>query len=139
MDIITMERDVVAVYMTAASFPDGILDAHQRLHRIVPFSTERRYYGISRPEKGGDIVYRSAAEILSPNEPEQFNLPTIVLKKGRYRRIIIENYIHDLPSIGKAFDAMLAHPDIDPKGYCLEWYITGKDVHCMVRLQDEAA
>ena len=139
MDIITMERDVVAVYMTATSFPDGILDAHQRLHKIVPFSTERRYYGISRPENGGDIVYRSAAEILSPNEPEQLNLPTIVLKKGPYCRIILENYIQDLSSIGKAFDLLLERPDIDPKGYCVEWYATGKDVHCMVRLQDGTA
>ncbi len=42
----------------------------------------------------------------------------------------------DLPAIGNTFQQMIARPDIDPEGYCVEWYLSDKDVQCMVRLQD---
>jgi hypothetical protein len=31
---------------------------------------------------------------------------------------------------------LLTQPNIDPNGYCLEWYLNGKDVRCMVRLKN---
>lgn len=81
METIVWDKDVTVVYVTARSFPDGVLEAHQKLHSLVPFSTGRKYFGLSRPENNGGIVYRAAAEELQSGEAEQWGLETIVLKK----------------------------------------------------------
>ncbi len=136
MEITTIDKDITVFYVTASSYPEGIMDARENLHSRVPFSTDRKYFGISRPEEGGDIVYRAAAEELTPGEGKQFGCDTVVLKKGRYVYIRLNNYMDDLTGVGRAFDELLTHPDIDPQGYCVEWYLSQKDVQCMVRLED---
>lgn len=138
MEIITFENDIRAMYVTAASFPEGIGEAHRRLHAKVPFSVERKYLGISRPEGSGGIVYRAAAEELRPGEAAQSGLETLVLKKGKYACITVYDYPKDMQEIGRALHTVLARTDIDPQGYCVEWYFTGKDVRCMVRLRNES-
>lgn len=136
METINIHADIKVLYITAASFPDGIMAAQQELHARVPFSTERKYYGISRPEGEQGIVYRAAAEELYPGEAENAGMNTLVLKKGRYISLTIHDYMKDLPGIGKAFGELLAQPGLDPQGYCVEWYLSQKEVQCMVRLED---
>ena len=135
METITIDKDITVCYVTATSFPEGVLAAHQQLHAKIPFSTGRRYFGISRPESAdGTIVYRAAAEELQPGEGDQYGLDTLVLKSGRYISITIHNYMQDLQSIGNAFNKLLKEA-IDPQGYCVELYLSDKDVRCMVRLK----
>lgn len=74
MDTLTLATDMKLMYVTASSFPDGILDAHARLHQLVPFSADRNYFGLSRPENNGPIVYRAAAEKKIPGEAEKYRL-----------------------------------------------------------------
>jgi len=133
MEIITIDKDMYVIYMEAASFPDGVLDAHQKLHALIPFSTERKYFGISRPENGM-IVYKAAAEEKHTGEAKELNCETIILRKGRYVSLTITNYMKDLQSIGQAFNELLTTPDLDPEGYCVEWYFSDTDVKCMIRL-----
>ena len=134
METITLDNDIKVFYETAKSFPDGIMDAHKKLHELVPFSTERKYFGVSRPENGV-IVYRAAAEEISPGEAEKLNCDTLVLKKGKYICHTISDFMKDIPGIGNAFRELLSSPDLDPEGYCVEWYFNDKDVKCMVRLR----
>jgi hypothetical protein len=42
----------------------------------------------------------------------------------------------DIQSIERAFKRLLSYPGIDPQAYCVEWYLDGKDVRCMVRLKE---
>ncbi|RZA01440.1 MAG: transcriptional regulator [Sphingobacteriaceae bacterium] len=133
METIIFENDIKVLYMQATSFPDGILAAHQKLHGIIPFSAERKYYGISRPEDGA-INYKAGAEELNPAEAQKFGLDSITLPKGKYACISITNYMKNIQAIGQAFDELTALPNIDPQGYCVEWYISDKDVKCLVRL-----
>jgi hypothetical protein len=37
METIKLENDITVMYVTAASFPDGVLAAHQKLHSLIPF------------------------------------------------------------------------------------------------------
>ncbi len=127
------EKDITLLYVQSTSFPDGIMAAHQKLHSIIPYSSERKYYGISRPEDG-TISYKAGAEELTTGEAEKFGLDSLTLPKGKYACISITNYMKDLQAIGKAFDELTALPNIDPQGYCVEWYISDKDVKCLVRL-----
>ena len=135
METIIQDKDIKVFYVKATSFPEGVIPAHEKLHALVPFSKERKYFGISRPENDMDIVYRAATEETFHGEAEQYKCDTLILKKGRYVSTIVKNYTADTTSIGKAFDKLLQRPDLDPQGYCVEWYLSEKDVQCMIRLK----
>lgn len=134
MDNYFLENDITTFYITATSFPEGVLAAHQKLHALIPYSDKRKYFGISNPDKTGTITYRAAAEELTIDEAAKLNLEIFVLKKGNYTCIVIENYQKEISDIGKAFDILLANPNVDPDGACVEWYLNDTDVQCMVRL-----
>lgn len=136
METTQLNEDIKVMYVTASSFPDGVLAAHQKLHAAIPFSTERKYFGLSRPE-GGAIIYKAAAEELKEGEGENLGFETMIIKKGNYITQTIYDFMKDIPAIGNTFQEMIKHPGIDPEGYCVEWYINQKDVQCMVRLADQ--
>ena len=136
METITLDNDIKVFYITAKSFPGGIMDAHRELHELVPFSTNRKYFGISRPEKNGAIVYKAATEEINPGEAEKLNCDTLIVKKGKYICLTINDYMKDLQSIERAFKTLLSYPDLDPEGYCVEWYLNNKDAKCMIRLKE---
>ncbi|HMI04750.1 MAG TPA: hypothetical protein VK541_19845 [Pedobacter sp.] len=135
MEIISIDNDIKVMYVTATTFPEGVMAAHERLHALIPYAENRRYFGLSRPEGNGGIVYRAGAEELSDREAEQFNLENITLKKGSYVSLLVENFMKDISSIEKAFNQLLTHPELDPQGYCVELYLSQKDVQCMIRLE----
>lgn len=129
------DNDIKLIYVTAKSFPDGILEAHQKLHSVVAFSPERKYFGLSRPENG-TIVYHATTEQIDKNEAEDLNCDALILKKGKYISTTIHDYMKDIQSIGRTFEQLLTQPGLDPEGYCVEWYISDKDVKCMIRLEE---
>lgn len=135
METTQIDKDITVFYVTAGQFPSGIMDAHQKLHTLVPFSTGRKYFGISRPENG-NLVYRAATEELNPGEGKSLGCKTLTLKKGNYISQTITNYQEELESISNTFKTLLDQPGIDPKGYCVEWYFNPTDVKCMVRLEN---
>lgn len=135
IEIVNINNDVKVFCITAKSFPDGILDAHEKLHEIIPLAAGRRYFGVSRPE-AGVIVYKAAAEELDQDKKERFNCEISTIQKGKYRCLTVLEYAKDLQSIGKAFNILTSYSDIDPKGYCIEWYYDEQNVRCMIRLKD---
>ena len=135
METITLDSDITVFYITAASFPDGVLEAHQKLHALITYSTERKYFGLSRPERG-TITYHAAAEEMHKGEAEELGLETLVIKKGEYISITVKDFMSDVKSIEQAFSQLLTHPGLDPQGYCVEQYLNDKDVLCMIRLQN---
>jgi hypothetical protein len=135
METITLDKDINVFYVTAPSFPQGIKEATDKLHSLFPFSPGRKIFGLSRPENGGGIVYRAAAEELQAGEGKMHHCETLVIKKGRYISQKVENFRDDVLSIDRAFKELLQRPDLDPEGYCVEWYETeGPGVTCMIRL-----
>ena len=133
METINLENDIKVFFVTADSFPEGIMEAHKKLHTLIPISESRKHFGISRPENGV-IVYKAAAEEINPGEAEELNCNSLVLKKGQYICITVNDFMKDIPAIGNAFHELLKNPGIDPEGYCVEWYLNDKDVKCMIRL-----
>ena len=136
MEKYILESDINVICVQAGSFPEGIEEAHQKLHAIIPFSMNRRYFGISRPVNGV-IVYHAAAEEIKDGEAEKLKYPGFQIEKGEYICITIENFMQDIQTISHAFDRLTAHKDIDPKGYFVEWYLNGKDVRCMIKLRSQ--
>lgn len=136
MEKLTFDHDITLFYVTAISYPDGILHAHQTLHAKVPFTIDRDYFGVSRPENGS-IVYRAAAKELINGEAEKYGCDTLVLKKGTYISLNVKNYRKNPTVITTAFERLLLRPDLDPQGYCVEWYSNDEDaLKCMIRLKD---
>ncbi len=133
MENFVLEKDITVLYVTATSFPEGIKEAHENIHALVPYSKYRRYFGLSRPEGNSGIVYKAAAEELKPDEADLLGCETLVIKKGTYYCITIKDYLKDLSVIGKAFGELLKQSDLDPEGYCVVWYVDNKEVRCMIR------
>lgn len=134
METVVLEQDIKVLYIEAKSFPEGIMEAHERLHDLVPFDINRRYFGISRPENG-IIVYKAAAEEAFSEEAEELNCNTMILKKGRYISSTVRNFKQEPQKIEKAFRKLLMHDNLDPQGYCVEWYRNDENtVKCMIRL-----
>lgn len=133
MEKIILENDIKVRCVAAKSFPDDVLNSHQTLHSLVPFSTERNYFGVSRMENG-KIIYKAAAEELESGELAKHDLEELVLPAGTYQSLIVKDFMKNIQAIGAAFDQLIQLPDIDPEGYCIEWYLSDKDVRCMVRV-----
>lgn len=133
--IVSIDKDTRLICIQASSFPEGVQAAHEQLHALLQGSGQRRFYGLSRPEGGGGIVYKAAAEELHEGEAEQLGCESFTIKKGQFSMIAIHDYMKHIESIGQAFTELLKDPCIDPQGYCLEWYISDKDVQCMVPLK----
>ncbi len=135
METINIPHDISLLYVTATSFPAGIMEAFQRLHALVQDHDTRMNYGISRPEKG-TVLYKAALEEIKNGEADELKCDRLVLPKGDYISATIKDFIKDTSVIGKTFAQLLAHPGIDPNGYCVEQYTNAKDVICMVRLAE---
>ena len=128
------EKDIKVLYVQAASFPMGVGDAFQKLHSQVPDAATRTHYGISQMNERGQIVYKAAVEESFPGEAERLGCETLVIRKGTYACEQLVDWKKDESIIGRTFQKLLQHPDLDKKGYCLEIYTGGKDVLCLVPL-----
>jgi predicted transcriptional regulator YdeE len=135
MDSFKISDDIPVICVTATSFPEGIENAHELLHTRFPEHTKRHFFGISYPGENGTIVYKAAAEITQDNF-QNAGTETFTIKKGDYNCFYIKDYKDNLPRIREAFEVLLKQQDVDPNGYCVEWYIGEDDVRCMVPLDE---
>ncbi|PLK42969.1 transcriptional regulator [Emticicia sp. TH156] len=131
-----LEADIKAMYIEADSYPAGVLKAHQQLHGLVKRTENRKYFGISFPDRSGFIIYKAAAEEITDGEAIQLELNTFVIKKGNYISIDIPDFMENIEAIGVSFQKLISFPGIDPNGACIEWYLDDNLVKCMVRLAD---
>jgi hypothetical protein len=131
-----IEHDIVLYTLKASSFPDGVLAAHQQLHKLIPMSEGIEYFGISRPDESGKIGYRAAVACASLDPQIASQLDVIVLPKGHYVGLYISNFMENVQQVAHAFRRILTYPRIDPNGWCVERYEGMNDVRCMVRLED---
>jgi hypothetical protein len=101
---------------------------------FLPESNERLLYAISFPNEKNQIIYKAAVEELFPGEGEQNGCETFLIKKGEYWSELLVDWRKDESSVGKTFQRLLKHPELDKNGYCLEIYLNEKDVRCLVPL-----
>ena len=135
MDKISLDKDIKVFCVTATSFPMGVLAAHQQLHTLLPDTEGRRFFGISYGNPQGGITYKAAAEEMVSGEAEIYNYETFLIKKGKYLSKTLTDYQKDTSAIGSTFQEMLQHPELDKNGYCVEIYLSNKEVQCLVKLQ----
>jgi predicted transcriptional regulator YdeE len=137
MDSFILGEDIPVICLTADSFPAGIEAAHEQLHQKVPNRQGRRFFGISRPDENGTVIYKAAAEEMQPGEAASLGLEAFTIKGGAYNTYYIKDFRDNIPAIAECFQLLIGQAEADPKGYCIEWYIGDKDVKCMVRSNDK--
>ncbi|QPH41332.1 transcriptional regulator [Pedobacter endophyticus] len=134
MEKYTLHNNITLLCETATSFPDGVLAAHQKLHRLFPPGQNRRYFGISRRNGQREIIYKAAVEKISNDDTQ--GLAVLIIEAGEFVSELISDFRNDVSQIGQCFQRLLQQPDIDPNGYCLEVYINENDVRCMVGIKN---
>lgn len=130
-----LDKDINVICFQAKIFPEGIMEAFQKLHSLVPSSSGRRNFGISRPGESGEIIYKAALEETFEGEAKSLNCESFKIKSGEYESIMIKDFMQNITNIGSAFQKLTTRPDIDPEGYCLEMYLNENDVRCLVPLK----
>lgn len=140
MEIFSIDQDIPVITVEAASFPDGIMVAWEKLHSLLTPDPQRKFFGISRPEpaKMGGIVYRAAAGQSFEGEAASLGAEVFTIRKGNYLSEMISDWKTNVTLIGSCFQRLIKDPRVDPQGYCLEIYNGDSDVHCMVLLRQEA-
>ncbi|NML21359.1 DinB family protein [Pseudoflavitalea sp. G-6-1-2] len=136
MQLYSRNQNTTVWCNTAASFPDGILKAHQLLHQIYPSAEGREYFGISRFENGG-ISYKAAVALAPGESPVTDKFETFVINKGLFLGTLIKDFMSDTSVVGSTFQQLVKDPRVDPDGYCLEEYPEYNSIICMVRLSEE--
>jgi hypothetical protein len=134
-----IDKDIKVICTTASSFPEGVQMAHKKLHSLFPATQRRTFYGISHPDKSGNIIYKAAADELNEGEAAQFNLERFTIRKGNYISEVLRDWVKDEMSVGKTFRKLLSDQRIDKKGYCLEIYLNDNDMRCLVPLDPSYA
>jgi len=129
-----VNEDITVLFKTATSFPDGIQKAHKDLHSLLSPSDRRTFYGISYPDRNGNIIYKAAAEQVREDEAKKLNMEAFTIRKGKYICEVLKEWRKDEMSVGRTFKKLLSDPRIDKKGYCLEIYVNEKDMRCLVPL-----
>jgi predicted transcriptional regulator YdeE len=139
MESYKLNSDIRVMFLKAGKFPDDVPATYTQLESAITNKTERRYFGYSRPNKEGIIVYNACAEILDANEPAEYNLETMTIQAGNYASVSIKDHYNDEKNIPNAFEKLLKHPQLDPNGFCLEIYknFTDPDVRCLVPVLSE--
>ena len=132
METYHLTRDIRLCCIPAASFPDGVMAAFQRLHDIVPNHEDRRLFGISWPDGHGSLVYKAAVEESYAGEAEKLGAETYTLQRGEYLALLVRNFMDDIPSIGKAFRKLVDAPGVHPDTIGVEEYLSSTEVRCMV-------
>jgi len=61
METFTFEKDIPIICVDAV-FPNGVMDAHHQLHTRLYASTERQYFGLTRPDGTGGHTLKNFAD-----------------------------------------------------------------------------
>lgn len=134
MEKYELTEDVKLICASAASFPDGIMDAFNKLEDALPNCSERTWYGLSRMNEKGQIIYKAASIELNEGEAEQTDFEAYTLSKGTYLAETIIEWRKNIPKMGQIFSELLSDPQLDKTSYCVEWYKSDAEVLCMVKL-----
>lgn len=133
-----LDRDIKVFCVLAESFPDGILEAHRKLHSLLPSDKMRNFFGISNVSIERVIIYKAAVEELYEGEAQKYGCETFIIRKGEYISMYLTDFRSDVQNVGKTFQQLISSPNIDPNGACIEVYVNDIDMRCMVRLDSSS-
>jgi hypothetical protein len=133
MEEFYIEKDICLVYELANDFESDIAASFLRLaEKIKNDGKKRDCYGIVISEKNV-MQYRAAYTESNSGEGIALRIPTIVIPRGNYYSIRMEDWSKKLLQIGPTFDQLLQSGKVDLKSPCIEYYKTERELICMIK------
>lgn len=133
-----IEKDIPVLCATVKTFPDGIMEAYDQIEKAFPDRKGRLFYGLSKPNLQGIIVYKAAIEQKSDEEAEKFGLEKFIIPAGTYvYEDVVDFSFNPSEMIGGAFRRLLSDARIDPTAWCIETHTGDDTVRCMVRILEK--
>ncbi len=136
MKIYNLKEDVKIFCVTAKSFPDGVKEAWEKLHGMLPTTAGRTFYGISHGDKGSNIIYKAAVKESFEGEGKKYGCETFILKKGDYLTETIIDWMKKIDTIGSTFQTLLKDHLLDENFPCVEWYKSDSELLCMIKIKE---
>lgn len=119
MDNFKLDKDIDLCCVKAASFPDGIGEAHKKMNSIFKGDGRRRF-GVSY-SYDDRILYMAGEEIMKSEKiPPGFE--RYILREGSYFSFYIQDFPNNISQIEKSFSILTNDPRIDENGCCVECY-----------------
>lgn len=132
MDSFTFQEDTPVFCVTALNGRQGAADAMATLKSLLPDDSRRHVYGLYWPGKDGGTYKAAMSKLEGDSFIESGEVFTI--KNGPYNSFYITDYRSQPGSVDRAFEILRGQHEVDPEGYCLEWYVNEHDVKCLVPL-----
>ncbi len=136
MDIIFIHDDIIINCIRAKSFPEGVNEAHEMLGSKLGNKSEAERYAVSYPGKDGKIQYWAGVKVALIATDLTEGIEKRTIPAGRYLSVIIKDFMADIGAIERTFSKLITDPQIDPFGACVERYLPGGDLQCMVRMKE---
>ena len=134
METYTFENDVAVIGSKVSIFPMGISEAFGSLMAMLPHGKERRWCGISYLDGEGNIQYYTAAEELTGEEAQAYNLDKFTIEKGEYLKEKIVDWRSHTGCMKDVFHDMMKDGRIDKTKPCVEWYKDDNEMFCMIKM-----
>ena len=137
MEEYIIREPITIMYVTAATFPDGVQSAFDQLEKSVPDFADRTLYGFSDMNHKGEIVYRAAIAEDHNGEAAELGLNSFTITPGEYKSETIMDWYNHKEQIGEAFQRLMKEPRMDLTFPCLELYKNDDEMMCLVRLNEK--
>ena len=135
MDSFTFQEDLPVVCITATGGRSGAQQAMETLRSLLPFHERRQFFGLFWPGRDGG-TYKAAASTFDTDGQNEL-LGRFAIKNGPYNSFYIKDHRSQPGAVEKAFEMLRGEHEVDPDGYCLEWFVNDQDVKCLVPLGDD--
>ena len=132
MENFKLTRDYHLQCKKVDSFPDGIGEAFELLYRQLKDTGQRNYFGLSRMDDQGRIIYKVAAERLENDLFTDNDYEPGVLPASEYLVHRLRNWREHLQDIKTMFGQLMADPRTDKSFPCVEWYRNDDEMWCMM-------
>ena len=135
MERYTLKNDIRVFGKKVTSFPDGISEAFDELVKTVG-GFDRSYYGISFME-GNKMIYYAVAEEREKEEAKKYDCESMVIEKGDYLTVKIEDWRENICLIKDAFGELVNDKRTNKAKPAIEWYKNDKEMLCMVKTTEQ--
>lgn len=118
------------------TFPNGIGEAFDSLMKAIG-DNKRSYYGISKMDDKGGILYWAAAEEKTTGEAEQYGSERFVIPAGDYVAETVLDWRDKTACIKDVFHEMMQDPRADNTKPCIEWYYKDDEMLCLIKAKQQ--
>ena len=133
MDKYKLNHDLKVFGRQVTTFPRGIEEAFNHLMAIVPDANKRSFYGLSRLDDNGGILYYAAVEEGHKGEAQLYGMDSFTIPQGEYSTITIKDWMQKIDCIKDVFHELMQGKCADLTSMCVEWYKSDSEMMCMLK------